>query len=92
MCKPVMGNTTYPLLGNGNRPPESYHKTYGMPSGHAQAAGFFLANSILTNKPHWIPSMILCFEVSFSRIIEKHHTPQHVIVGFIIGFLFRFCL
>ena len=58
ISRAFMGNKTYPILGNGNRPPGAMNcglyangkkaTSYGMPSGHAQIAVTFAAYIILT--------------------------------------------
>jgi len=58
MSRIIMGNKTYPILGNGNRPPGAMNcglyangkkaTSFGMPSGHAQIAVTFAAYIILT--------------------------------------------
>ena len=59
VVKPIMGNRKYPVIGQGPRPKGAKAcglfdsskitdiKSYGMPSGHAQMAGFFTAYSML---------------------------------------------
>ena len=56
--KPLMGNRKYPVIGQGPRPKGAKAcglfenskitdiKSYGMPSGHTQMAGFFTAYSM----------------------------------------------
>ena len=85
ICKPLMGTKNFPLVGKGTRPLESYHNSYGMPSGHAQAAGFLFASQLLKKNPYWFLPSIL---ISVNRIYEKHHTIQQVIVGYLLGILF----
>ena len=58
IMKPLMGNRRYPIIGQGPRPKgaRAYGlfdnskitdvKSFGMPSGHAQMAGFFTAYSM----------------------------------------------
>lgn len=58
ISRAFMGDKTYPILGNGNRPPGAMNcglyangkkaTSYGMPSGHAQIAVTFAAYIILT--------------------------------------------
>jgi membrane-associated phospholipid phosphatase len=58
MSRVIMGNKTYPILGNGNRPTGAMNcglyangkksTSFGMPSGHAQIAVTFAAYIILT--------------------------------------------
>ena len=88
ICKPLMGNKNFPLIGKGTRPPESYHTSYGMPSGHAQAAGFLFASQLLNKNPHWIIIFKLSILISISRIHKKHHTIQQVLAGYLLGILF----
>ena len=80
-----MGNKNFPLIGKGTRPPESYHTSYGMPSGHAQAAGFLFASQLLNKNPYWFLPSIL---ISINRIHKKHHTIQQVLAGYLLGILF----
>jgi len=82
-----MGNKVFPILGNGNRP-NSVISSYGMPSGHSQAVGFFIAQQIKTKSKYLIPSILISLEVMYSRIANGHHTIQQVIIGFLIGLLF----
>jgi membrane-associated phospholipid phosphatase len=57
--EPIMGNKTYPLIGQGKRPDgakgtgifasEIKSTTYGMPSGHAQGVSLFVTY-LITNR------------------------------------------
>lgn len=85
--KYLMGDTVWPLLGNGNRP-NSHLSSYGMPSGHSQAVGFFIAHQIKTKSKYLIPFVLISLEVMYSQIANGHHTLQQVIVGFLIGLIF----
>jgi membrane-associated phospholipid phosphatase len=70
------------------RPSGSYHTSYGMPSGHAQAVGFFLMSQIMSKNPYWPLLVPISLEILYSRIDKKHHTPSQVIIGFLIGMIF----
>jgi membrane-associated phospholipid phosphatase len=62
ISRALMGDKTYPILGNGNRPSGAMNcglyangkkaTSYGMPSGHAQIAVTFAAYIILTLHQH----------------------------------------
>jgi len=105
--KPLMGDKKYPILGYGCRPPKSkntglfkddtFSKTYGMPSGHAQISWMFTVywalkvwkNKKRSNASKIIPLlMLLTFAcgVTYSRVVwAKCHTIQQVIIGALIG-------
>ena len=109
IMKPLMGNRKYPVIGQGPRPKgaracglfESSKitdiKSYGMPSGHAQMAGFFTAYSMSklgSDKvsPTFYTSVgaILGFSLIFimySRVYSKCHTVQQTVAGALIGLI-----
>jgi len=105
-----------PLLGKGIRPKGAknccsfkpcnpiYPKSYGMPSGHSQSAGFFSSLGILfllenNNKNNNFINIFGCFIfiitmlfVMYSRVLIKCHTIQQTIVGSLIGIVFAILL
>ena len=107
IMKPLMGNKKYPIIGQGPRPKgakacglfESSKitdiKSFGMPSGHAQMAGFFTAYSMskLGEDEVSIPfyttvGVILgssLIFIMYSRVYSKCHTIQQTLAGAIIG-------
>ena len=87
VCRYSMGDKVWPIVGNGNRP-NSNISSYGMPSGHSQAVGFFIAHQIKTKSKYLIPSVLISLEVMYSRIANGHHTIQQIVVGFLIGLIF----
>ena len=109
IMKPLMGNRKYPVIGQGPRPKGAKScglfesskitdvKSFGMPSGHAQMAGFFTAYSMLklgedNVSPTFFTSVGIilgsCFIfIMYSRIHNKCHTLQQVIAGGIIGLI-----
>ena len=84
--KPVMGNKTYPIIGSGVRP-NSKLKTFGMPSGHAQAVAFLVTHQYMKGNKYWPITFLLSLEICYSRISDGHHTIQQIIVGYIIGIM-----
>ena len=84
--KPMMGDKTYPIIGSGTRP-NSNLKTFGMPSGHAQAVAFLVTHQYMKGNKHWPVTFLLSLEVCYSRIVRGHHTIQQIIVGYITGIL-----
>ena len=109
VMKPLMGDRRYPIIGQGPRPKGARAcglfdkskitdvKSFGMPSGHAQMAGFFTAYSMSklgedkVSLPFYITagsilSGCLIF-IMYSRIHNKCHTIQQTIAGCIIGLL-----
>ena len=84
--KPMMGDKTYPIIGNGNRP-NSNLKTFGMPSGHAQAVAFLAMDQYMKGNKYWPITFLLSLEVCYSRILGGHHTIQQIIVGYLIGIM-----
>lgn len=107
VVKPIMGNRKYPVIGQGPRPKgakacglfESSKitdlKSYGMPSGHAQMAGFFTAYSMLklsedqVSMPFYVTVGIILgcslLFIMYSRVEAKCHTLQQTIAGAILG-------
>ena len=107
IMKPLMGNRKYPVLGQGVRPKEAKAcglfesskitdiKSFGMPSGHAQMAGFFTAYSMSklgedkVSLPFYtcvglILGSSLIF-IMYSRVYSKCHTIQQTLAGGLIG-------
>jgi membrane-associated phospholipid phosphatase len=80
-------NVILKLFIRQKRPPGSYHKTYGMPSGHAQAIGFFLISQIINKNKYWPLIFIYSLQLLHSRIIKQHHTYQQVIIGYLLGII-----
>ena len=109
IMKPLMGNRKYPVIGQGPRPKgakacglfESSKitdiKSYGMPSGHAQMAGFFTAYSMsklgedkVSPTFYTATAAILGFSLIFimySRVYSKCHTTQQTVAGALIGLI-----
>jgi membrane-associated phospholipid phosphatase len=85
ICRKCMKDKTFPLIGNGNRPPGSNLNSYGMPSGHAQVVGFFLMSQILLGNKNWPVILLLSLEIMWSRILNGHHTFSQVAIGFLLG-------
>lgn len=107
VVKPIMGNRKYPIIGQGSRPKGAKAcglfdsskitdiKSYGMPSGHAQMAGFFTAYSMLklsddqVSMPFYVTVGIILGSsllfIMYSRIEAKCHTLQQTIAGAILG-------
>jgi len=96
--KPMMKDKKYPIIGKGKRPDgaknckifsdDSYAKSYGMPSGHAQSISFFAVNELYRNKSNKLLVILLSTYLIFSRIKLGCHTTQQVIVGTIFGVVF----
>ena len=109
IMKPLMGNKKYPIIGQGPRPKgakacglfESSKitdiKSFGMPSGHAQMAGFLTAYSMSklgedeVSVPFYttvgvILGSSLIF-IMYSRVYSKCHTIQQTLAGCIIGLI-----
>ncbi len=84
--KPMMGNKMYPIIGSGSRP-NSNLKTFGMPSGHAQAAAFLVTDQFMKGNKYWPTAFLLSLEVCYSRILDGHHTAQQIIIGYLIGIM-----
>ena len=107
IMKPLMGNRKYPVLGQGPRPKGAKAcglfekskitdiKSFGMPSGHAQMAGFFTAYSMskLGEDKVELPFYItvgtilgssLIF-IMYSRVYSRCHTIQQTVAGALIG-------
>ena len=84
--KPVMGDKVFPIIGKGDRP-NSNLKTYGMPSGHAQAVAFLVADQYMKGNKYWPLIFLLSLEICYSRIVNGHHTIQQIIAGYIIGIM-----
>lgn len=102
ISKPLIGNKKLPILGIGSRPKGAKNcgilsdgliaKSYGMPSGHSQAAGFFMMFQLLnTNNPLYRFLIIsISIWIMYSRIKLGCHTIQQVIIGGIIGIIFGY--
>lgn len=109
IMKPIMGNRKYPVIGQGPRPKGAKAcglfdsskitdiKSYGMPSGHAQMAGFFTAYSMCklgddnVSAPFYTGVGIflgssLIF-IMYSRVYSKCHTIQQTVAGALIGLI-----
>ena len=86
ICKFFMKNSTFPMIGNGNRP-DSDLKSYGMPSSHALSMGFLLTSQILRGNVYWPIFLVAAGIVVRSRFTNGHHTPQQLTIGFIVGSL-----
>jgi len=109
IVKPIMGDKKYPVIGTGSRPTGAKNcglfnkssitavKSYGMPSGHSQMAGFFTSYSIskLADDRVGIPLFItisgilgasLVF-IMYSRVYSKCHTIQQTLAGSILGII-----
>jgi len=107
IMKPLMGNRKYPVLGQGPRPKGAKAcglfekskitdiKSFGMPSGHAQMAGFFTAYSMSklgedkVELPFYtivgtILGSSLIF-IMYSRVYSRCHTIQQTVAGALIG-------
>lgn len=112
----MFGKHDIPLFGKGIRPKGAknccsfkpcnpiYPKSYGMPSGHSQSAGFFSTlgilfllennnknNNFITIFGSFIFISIMLF-VMYSRVLIKCHSIQQTIVGSLIGIVFAFLL
>ena len=107
IMKPLMGDKKYPIIGQGSRPKGAKAcglfdkskitdvKSFGMPSGHAQMAGFFTAYSMSklgadNVSPIFFTSVGIilgaCFIfIMYSRIHNRCHTLQQALAGGIIG-------
>ena len=109
IMKPLMGNRKYPIIGQGPRPRGARScglfesskitdiKSFGMPSGHAQMAGFFTAYSMsklghdnVSPAFYTTIAIILGLGVIFimySRVYSKCHTIQQTVAGTLIGLI-----
>ena len=98
IMKPLMGNRKYPVIGQGPRPTGAKScglfesskitdiKSFWMPSGHAQMAGFFTAYSMsklgedkVSPTFYTTAAAILGFcliFIMYSRVYSKCHTTQ----------------
>tara|TARA_B100000925_G_scaffold5978_1_gene4240 strand:+ start:28 stop:579 length:552 start_codon:yes stop_codon:yes gene_type:complete len=107
IMKPLMGNRKYPVIGQGPRPKGAKScglfesskitdvKSFGMPSGHAQMAGFFTAYSMsklgedsvsipfYTSVGIFLGSSLIF--IMYSRVYSKCHTVQQTLAGALIG-------
>ena len=87
----ILGKKYHFLIGYGKRPSNNL-KTYGMPSGHSQAAATFCAFIALYNQNNPnklyinISLFLFVLYIMFSRVYEKFHTIQQTIIGSLIGF------
>jgi len=112
----LFGKQDIPLIGKGIRPKGAknccsfkpcnpiYPKSYGMPSGHSQSAGFFSTLGILSllennNKNNNFITIfgsfifiITMLFVMYSRVLIKCHTIEQTIMGSLIGILVAFLL
>lgn len=112
----IFGKQDIPFLGKGIRPKGAknccsfkpcnpiYPKSYGMPSGHSQSAGFFSTLGVLTllennNENNNLINNFGCFIfiitmlfVMYSRVLIKCHTIEQTIVGSLIGIAFALLL
>ena len=104
----IFGKQDIPLFGKGIRPKGAknccsfkpcypiYPKSYGMPSGHSQSAGFFSTlgilfllennnknNNFITIFGSFIFIITMLF-VMYSRVLIKCHSIQQTIVGSLI--------
>ena len=92
-AKKMMGNKKFEIIGKGTRPNQKLSKSYGMPSGHSQGAAIlatYLAlhvnNSKMDRKILINAALILgTLFIMYSRVVEKWHTIQQVIIGASIG-------
>ncbi len=105
----LFGKQDIPLIGKGIRPKGAknccsfkpcnpiYPKSYGMPSGHSQSAGFFSTlgvlfllennnknNNFITIFGSFIFIITMLF-VMYSRVLIKCHTIEQTIIGSLIG-------
>jgi len=112
----LFGKQDIPLIGKGIRPKGAknccsfkpcnpiYPKSYGMPSGHSQSAGFFSTlgvmfllennnknNNFITIFGSFIFIITMLF-VMYSRVLIKCHTIEQTIMGSLIGILVAFLL
>ena len=112
----LFGKQDIPLLGKGIRPKGAknccsfkpcnpiYPKSYGMPSGHSQSAGFFSTlgvmillennnknNNFITIFGSFIFIITMLF-VMYSRVLIKCHTIEQTIIGSLIGIVVAFLL
>tara|TARA_B100000963_G_scaffold359788_1_gene388190 strand:- start:3394 stop:3951 length:558 start_codon:yes stop_codon:yes gene_type:complete len=109
IMKPLMGDKKYAIIGQGPRPKGAKAcglfdkskitdiKSFGMPSGHAQMAGFFTAYSMSKlGEDKVSPEFFItigtilsaCFIfIMYSRVHIKCHTIQQTIAGGIIGLI-----
>ena len=107
IMKPIMGNRKYPVIGQGPRPKGAKAcglfdnskitdiKSFGMPSGHAQMAGFFTAYSMSKlGEDNVSPSFYTAVGIflgsslifiMYSRVFSKCHTIQQTVAGALIG-------
>ena len=97
IAKPIIGNKTLPILGSGKRPKGAKNcgvlkdgklsKSYGMPSGHAQSAGFFMLFQLLNTNDFLYKILIIFVSIwtMLSRVRLGCHTFQQIIIGGIIG-------
>ena len=102
VAKPLIGNKNIPILGIGKRPKGAKNcgvlsdgkiaKTYGMPSGHSQDAGFFMIYQILNTKNTFLKVLtaFVSIWVMLSRVKLGCHTYQQVIIGGLIGVIFGY--
>lgn len=109
IMKPLMGDKKYPVIGTGSRPKGARNcglfdkssitdvKSYGMPSGHSQMAGFFTAYSMSklaedkVSKPFYITVASILggclIFIMYSRIYSKCHTLQQTLAGGLLGLI-----
>ena len=109
IMKPIMGNKKYPVFGQGPRPKGAKAcglfekskitdiKSFGMPSGHAQMAGFFTAYSMSklgedNVSPSFYTSVGVIIGSSlifimYRRVYSRCHTIQQTIAGALIGLI-----
>lgn len=103
--KPFMKHKHFPFIGQGTRPSGAKNTgifsnnklstSYGMPSGHSQGIGFFLFYELLFKKYDTIGNIIfiiLSIYLLYSRVRLNCHTPQQVLIGFLIGSLCAYCM
>jgi len=64
------------------RQPRPHSSSYGMPSGHAQAAAYATAVARPSMK---LPMLALTAVVAVQRVVEGYHTPLQVSVGLALG-------
>lgn len=95
ICKKIMGEKTYKIIGTGKRPKKIKSNSYGMPSGHSQFAGAVSTYIILHNYKNILiilSSIIWMLYIMYSRVYEKFHTVQQTIIGSFIGCLLGYCV
>lgn len=106
--KIIMGNKTYPLIGNGNRPPGALNcgffiekeptnnKNYGMPSGHSQTFAFvstLLSLHLLDVEKKYSYKHILLTILTFSAMLIRIYIEKcHTFQQTIVGSLFGIIL